>query len=173
MAETLQDIKVKLLKEESTTISMRLHEYKVVKKARGLTLQERAEREELLERLYFVNRELSKIKKERRERCSKSNQWRIPAGGFEVWAEPQVANNSEEVHKEKKRIPKVYSHAMEERFYYHGKMRTTTEIKNLRSHSSVTSSAVTNPRLKRETGGTISKKHKNWKSGPAKWKPDF
>ena len=200
MAETLQDIKVKLLKEESTTISMRLHEYKVVKKARGLTLQERAEREELLERLYFVNRELSKIKKERRERCNKgnrrnkSNQWRIPAGGFEVWAEPQVANNSEEVHKEKKRIPKVYSHAMEKRFYYHGKMRTTTEIKNLRSHNSVTSSVVTKPRRKRKANPcpnqikddstdknqkewkpspTNKKWKKKWKPNPTKWEPEF
>ena len=193
MAETPQVIKAKQLKEESTTINMRLHEYNVVRKARELTPQERADRDELRERLYFVNRELAKIKKEWRDRFSTGNQYRIPTDGFGVWAEPQVANNSEEVHKEKKRIPKVYSHAMEEKFYYHGKLRTTTEIQNLRSYNSVTPSAVTSSRRKQKANpspnqqgvGSTSKKRKEWKPNPAnkkwkewksqptKWEPEF
>lgn len=186
MAETPQDAKVKQLKAEATAINQELHKYNVIREVRELTPKERSERKELQKRQQSVGWELAKIKKERRERCSKGNQYRIPAGGFEVWVEPQIANNSEEVHKEKKRIPKVYSHAMEERFYYHGKMRTTTEIKNLRSHNSVTSSVVTKPRRKRKANpcpnqikdDSTDKKQKEWKPSPTnkkwkkKWKPN-
>lgn len=191
MAKETQEAKVKQLKAEATEINQELHKYNVIKEARELTPQERSERKKLQKRQQSIGGELAKIKRERREGFSKGNQRRIPTGGFETWTEPQIANDSEEVHREKKRTPKVYSHASEERFYYHGKLRTATEIRKICSVGVVT--AITNPRRKRRTkaktkakandkanpspnpqkSGGKSEKQKNWKHTPAKFWPEF
>ena len=193
-AETPHDIKVKELKSEVTAITLRLHNYNVARKVRKLTPQESADRDKLRERLQFANRELAIIYKERRKSLSKGNhkyrgrQWLTPVGGsgFEIWTEPSASNNSKEVNKEKKRTPKIYSHAAEERFYYHGKLRTTAEIRNLLGGVSMASSAVTKPRRKRKANpcpnqkkdDSTDKKQKEWKPSPTnkkwkkKWKPN-
>lgn len=182
MAETSLCLTVKELKAECAIINWILHEYNVARKARKLTPQERAHRDELRDRLYFIIKELRKGK------VKPKPPTRIHSGGFEIWTEPQATNNSEEVHKEKKRTPKVYSHATEEKFYYHGKLRTATEIRNLISGLGTLSTATNsrrkrktkaktntkvNPNLEPQRGGGMGKKQKDWNPNPAKWKPDF